>query len=109
MFGDNSGDNAAHVCDENRSPRKADHGACTSNGRASGRNQVNTCKRSARDIVNPMTQMQFDPRLEVGSPEQEFWLIWLEHIIFFPAVYLMSLFGIGFGVYMWHKHGDKPA
>jgi len=62
-----------------------------------------------RDIVNPMTQMQFDPRLEMGSPEQEFWLIWLEHIIFFPTIYLMSLFGIGFGVYMWHKHGDKPA
>ena len=62
-----------------------------------------------RDIVNPMTQMQFDPRLEMGSPEQEFWLIWLEHIIFYPAVYLMSLFGIGFGTYMWHKHGDKPA
>ena len=61
-----------------------------------------------RDIVNPMTRMQFDPRLEIGSAEQEFWLIWLEHIIFYPAVYLMSLFGIGFGTYMWHKHGDKP-
>ena len=56
-----------------------------------------------------MKQMQFDPKLEMGSPEQEFWLIWLEHIIFFPTIYLMSLFGIGFGVYMWHKHGDKPA
>jgi len=62
-----------------------------------------------RDIVNPMTQMQFEPRLEMGSDKQEFWLIWLEHIIFYPAVYLMSLFGIGFGTYMWHKHSDEPA
>lgn len=61
------------------------------------------------DIVNPMTQMQFEPRLEAGSDEQKFWLIWLEHVIFYPAVYLLSLFGIGFGTYMFHKHGDKPA
>jgi hypothetical protein len=62
-----------------------------------------------RDIVNPMTQMQFEPRLEAGSDKQEYWLIWLEHVIFYPAVYLMSLFGIGFGTYMFHKHGHKPA
>ena len=62
-----------------------------------------------RDIVNPMTQMQFEPRLEIGSDQQKFWLIWLQHVIFYPAVYLMSLFGIGFGTYMFHKHADKPA
>lgn len=75
------------------------------------RQQLGTCLdiHTIRDIVNPMTQMQFEPRLAIGSPEQEFWLIWLEHVIFYPAVYLMSLFGIGFGTYMWHKHGDKPA
>jgi len=74
-------------------------------------NALGTCLdiSTIRDIVNPMTQMQFEPRLEAGSGEQEFWLIWLEHVIFYPAVYLMSLFGIGFGTYMFHKHGDKPA
>lgn len=56
------------------------------------------------DIVNPMTQVQFEPRLEPGSASQFFWLIWLQHVIIFPAVYLMSLFGIGFGVFMFHKH-----
>jgi hypothetical protein len=60
---------------------------------------------TVRDIVNPMTQMQFEPRLEAGSSEQQFWLIWLEHVIFFPAVYLMSLFGIAFGAWMFHRHG----
>jgi hypothetical protein len=74
-------------------------------------NALGTCLdiHTIRDIVNPMTQMQFEPRLEVGSGEQEFWLIWLEHVIFYPAVYLMSLFGIGFGTYMFHKHSDTPA
>jgi hypothetical protein len=61
-----------------------------------------------RDIVNPMTQMQFDPPLVPGSNNQQFWLIWLEHVIFFPAVYLMSLFGIAFGAWMFHRHGHDP-
>jgi len=63
---------------------------------------------TVRDIVNPMTQMQFDPRLVPGSGEQQFWLIWLEHVIFFPAVHLMSLLGIAFGAWMFHRHGDDP-
>ncbi len=69
--------------------------------------QLGTCLdvSQVRDIVNPLTQMQFSPRLGVGSPEQQFWLIWLEHVIFFPAVYLLSLFGIALGVYMFHRHG----
>jgi hypothetical protein len=62
---------------------------------------------TVRDIVNPMTQMQFEPRLETGSSQQQFWLIWLEHVIFFPAVYLLSLFGIAFGAWMFHRHPDS--
>jgi hypothetical protein len=63
---------------------------------------------TVRDIVNPMTQMQFEPRLVAGSSEQQFWLIWLEHVIFFPAVYLMSLFGIALGAFLFHRHGPSP-
>ena len=62
-----------------------------------------------RDIVNPLTQMPFSPRLEVGSTAQQFWLIWLEHVVFFPAVYLLSAFGIAFGAYMFHRHGPETA
>lgn len=62
-----------------------------------------------RDIVNPMTGLQFDPRLTIGSPEQQFWLIWLEHVIMFPALYLLSLTGIGFGMYLYHRHGGDDA
>jgi hypothetical protein len=66
---------------------------------------------SVRDIVNPMTQLQFEPRLEAGSGDQQFWLIWLEHVIIFPALYLLSLFGIALGAYLFHKHGgpDESA
>ncbi|HEX6813052.1 MAG TPA: hypothetical protein VF384_15615 [Planctomycetota bacterium] len=64
---------------------------------------------SVRDIVNPMNQMQFEPRIEPGSGQQQFWLIWLEHVIMFPALYLMSLVGIGFAVFMFHKHGPEHA
>jgi hypothetical protein len=72
--------------------------------------QIGTCLdiSTIRDIVNPMTQLQFDPPLAPGSAEQQFWLIWLEHVIFFPAVYWMSLFGIAFGLWMFHRHGNDP-
>ena len=62
---------------------------------------------SVVDIVNPMTQMQFDPRLEAGSSQQQFWLIWLEHVIFFPAAHFLRLFGIAFGAWMFHRHGPE--
>lgn len=65
---------------------------------------------SVRDIVNPLTQMQFEPRLVPGSGQQQFWLIWLEHVIMFPAFYLLSLVGVAFGVFMFHHHGgDERA
>lgn len=56
------------------------------------------------DIVNPLTQMQFEPRLAPGSSEQQFWLIWAEHVIAYPAFYTMSVGGIAFAAYMFHKH-----
>lgn len=62
---------------------------------------------SIRDIVNPLTQMQFDPRLVPGSADQQFWLIWAEHLIAYPAFYTMSVAGIAFAAYMFHKHGPE--
>jgi hypothetical protein len=64
---------------------------------------------TVRDIVNPLTQLQINPRLEPGSGQQQFLLIWLEHVIIFPAIYLMSLLGIGFAVFMFDKHGPERA
>ncbi len=64
---------------------------------------------SVRDIVNPMTQQPFVPRLAIDSGDQQFWLIWLEHVIFFPGFYAMSLLGIAFGAFLFHKHAPKPS
>jgi hypothetical protein len=60
---------------------------------------------AVRDIVNPMTGLQFEPRLVPGSSQQQFWLIWLEHVVMFPALYLLSLSGIAFAAYMIRRHG----
>lgn len=62
---------------------------------------------TVRNIVNPMTQMQFEPMLEPNSSAHQFWTIWLEHMIFFPAIHLMSLFGIAFSAWMFHRHGAE--
>ena len=64
---------------------------------------------SVINIANPMTQQNFDPALVVDSGQQQFWLIWLEHVIFYPGVYALSLMGIAFGTYMFHKHAPRDA
>ena len=58
--------------------------------------------RAVGNIVNPMTGLQIED-LVAGSSMQQFWLIWLEHVIIFPALYLLSLVGISFGIYMYHR------
>lgn len=62
---------------------------------------------TARSIVNPMTQMQFENPFVANSSEHQFWTIWLEHVIFFPAIHLLSLFGIAFSAWMFHRHGAE--
>lgn len=59
-------------------------------------------------FVHPITQLQFQPPLRPGDPEQQFWLIWAEHVFVFPAFYLMSLFGVALGAFMWHRHSGDP-
>lgn len=59
------------------------------------------------DVVNPVTRMTFDPPLAPGSSAHEFWLIWVEHVIVFPTLHWLSLFGCAIGVHLWHKHPDR--
>lgn len=63
---------------------------------------------SVTDIVHPVTHLQFEPRLDAGSTEQQFWLIWAEHVLAYPAFYLMSMAGIAFAAFMIRKH-DRMA
>jgi hypothetical protein len=61
------------------------------------------------DIVNPMTKQMFDPPLVAGSAVQQFWLIWLEHVIIYPALHSLGMFGIALGLYLWYRHEHDPA
>ncbi len=61
------------------------------------------------DIVHPVTRYQFEPRLEAGSPAQQFWLIWAEHVIAFPAFHMLSFSGIAFAVWLMRRHSTTPA
>lgn len=64
---------------------------------------------SITDIVHPITRRQFQPRLEAGSFDQQFWLNWAEHVLVFPAFHLMSFTGIAFAVWLMHRHEHTPA
>jgi len=56
------------------------------------------------EIVHPFTRLQFDPPLQPGSTQQQFWLIWGEHVFAYPAFHLLSMAGIAFAVFMMRKH-----
>ncbi|MGE3171301.1 MAG: hypothetical protein AB7O97_01665 [Planctomycetota bacterium] len=72
--------------------------------------QLGTCLdvSSITDIVNPITRYLFDPPLVSGSGLQQFWLIWAEHLLVFPAFHLMSFSGVAFALWLMHKHADTP-
>ncbi|MSR37959.1 MAG: hypothetical protein EXS02_03875 [Planctomycetes bacterium] len=55
------------------------------------------------DVVHPLTKLQFKPRLTPGCSDQQFWLIWAEHVLAYPAFYLLSFTGIAFAAYMIQK------
>ncbi|HLQ37498.1 MAG TPA: hypothetical protein VK348_06840, partial [Planctomycetota bacterium] len=43
-----------------------------------------------------------------GSLEQQQWLVWAPHVLFFPAFYLMSLGGVAFAAFLFHRHPPGP-
>lgn len=59
------------------------------------------------DIVHPIQRVQFEPPLEPGSAEQQFWLIWAEHVIVFPSLHLMSYFGFAFAIWLMQRQSRK--
>jgi hypothetical protein len=73
--------------------------------------QLGTCLdvSSIVDIVQPITRRQFDPHLVAGSGEQQFWLIWAEHVLVFPAFHLMSFAGVAFAVWLLREQRGAPA
>ncbi len=61
------------------------------------------------DIVHPIQRLQFQPPLTPGSGQQQFWLIWAEHVIVFPAFHCMSFCGFAFAIWLMSRHADEPA
>lgn len=57
------------------------------------------------EFLNPLTQQPLSTT--AGSGEQQFWLIWCEHVLVFPALFLLSYTGVGIGVYLFTRHGQK--
>ena len=58
--------------------------------------------RGITRFANPLAQSPLD--VATGSPEQLGWLIWGPHLLVMPAIYMLSLGGIGFAVTMFVTH-----
>jgi hypothetical protein len=58
--------------------------------------------REITRFANPLAQAPLT--VAQGSPEQLGWLIWGPHLIVMPAIYMLSLGGIGFAVTMFVTH-----
>jgi hypothetical protein len=58
--------------------------------------------REITRFANPLAQAPLT--VVQGSPEQLGWLVWGPHLIVMPAIYMLSLGGIGFAVTMFVTH-----
>ncbi len=56
-------------------------------------------------FANPVIQQPIE--VLPGSSEQHLWLIWLQHLVMMPGIYMMSTGGIAFSVYLFLKHAPQ--
>lgn len=57
-------------------------------------------------FANPLNQTPLE--VAAWSPEQLGWLIWAPNLLVMPALYMLSLGGIGFAVTMFVLHPKRP-
>lgn len=57
-------------------------------------------------FVNPIARIEVE--VAAGSWQQQAWLIWGQHLFFLPGVYLLSLGGIAFGLFLYRTHPPGP-
>lgn len=55
-------------------------------------------------FANPLVQRPVE--VAQGSAEQQLWLVWLQHLVMMPGIYMMSIGGIAVAVYLHHKHPE---
>ncbi len=58
-------------------------------------------------FVDPLQRVEVEAA--PGSLLQQGWLIWGQQLFFLPGIYLLSLTGIAFGLFLWRKHGGPAA
>ena len=56
-------------------------------------------------FANPVIQQPIE--VLPGSTEQHLWLIWLQHLVMMPGIYMMSTGGIAFSRYLFLKHAPQ--
>lgn len=60
---------------------------------------------SVTEFLNPMNQLQV--HTTPGSSEQQFLLIWCQHLIVMPALFMLSYAGVGIGLFLYFRHGPN--
>lgn len=55
-------------------------------------------------FANPVIQAPIE--VTPGSTEQHLWLIWIQHMVMMPGIYMMSIGGIAFAVHLYIKHPE---
>ena len=62
---------------------------------------------SITQLVHPIQRVQLE--VTSGSSEQQFWLIWAEHVLAYPAFHCMSYFGFAFAIWLLHRQSGPSA
>jgi hypothetical protein len=57
-------------------------------------------------FVDPFQRTEVE--VESGSAVQQAWLIWAQHLLILPGVYLCSLAGVALMLFVWRKHPSGP-
>jgi hypothetical protein len=56
-------------------------------------------------FANPLVQQPIE--VTAGSTDQHLWLIWLQHMVMMPGIYMMSIGGIAFATFLYLKHAPQ--
>lgn len=56
-------------------------------------------------FANPVIQQPVE--VQPGSTDQHVWLIWVQHLVMMPGIYMISIGGIAFAAFMFLKHPSQ--
>lgn len=56
-------------------------------------------------FANPVVGQPIE--VSPGSTDQQMWLIWLQHLVMMPGIYMMSIGGIAVAAFLYQKHPSQ--